>query len=90
MGFEAGYLPVALREGGGTYRITFRVEILARKFKNGREIRKMGQKFNKMGAKIQKSQKKCRHYVANTFFSGEGPFYLVLVPSDHEGGIEGS
>ena len=35
---------MALREGG-TYRITFRVEILARNFKNGREIRKMGQKL---------------------------------------------
>ena len=48
---EAGYLPATLGEGGGTYRTTFRVEILARKFKNGREIQKMGaeiQKFKKI------------------------------------------
>ena len=46
---EAGYLPAGLGEGG-TYRTTFRVEILAQKFKNGRKIQKMGaeiQKFKK-------------------------------------------
>ena len=32
MGSEAGYLPAALAEGG-TYRITSRVDFLARKFK---------------------------------------------------------
>lgn len=53
MEFEASYLLVDLREGG-TYCITFRVKILPRKFRNGREIRKTGQKFKKMGAKIQK------------------------------------
>ena len=41
MGFEAGYLLVVVGEGG-TYRTTFRVEILARNFKNGRKIQKMG------------------------------------------------
>ena len=41
--------------------------------------------------KIEKSQLKFRHYVAKTFFFGEGPFYPVLVRSDREGGeVEGS
>ena len=42
MGFEAGLLLVALREGG-TYRITFWIEILARKFKN---VKKSNKKFS--------------------------------------------
>ena len=61
MGFEAGYLLVALREGRGYLPYHFSGRSLARKFK---KVKKFGE------------------YV----FFGEGPFYLVLVRSDHEGG----
>jgi hypothetical protein len=53
---------------GGTYRITFRVEILTGKFKNGREIQKTDSKIQKNGLENSKKSKNFRHYVANVHF----------------------
>ena len=81
MGFEAD-----LREGGGYLPYHFSGRNFGAKMQKRPRNSKNGAKIQKMGAKIQKSQKNFRHYVAKMFVFGGGPFYLVLVRSDHEGG----
>ena len=90
MGFEAGYLPVALMEGGGYLPYHFSGRDFGAKIQKRPRNSKNGAKFKNMGAKIQKRQKHFRHYTVNRFFFDEGPFYLMLVWSDHERGVEGS
>ncbi len=65
MGSEASYLLAILWEGGGYLPYTFRVEILAEKFKN------RARKF-----KIVKKNLPLRG--ENVYF-GKSPFYPVLV-----------
>ena len=69
MASEAGYLLAAI--GGGTYRTTIPIEILAQKLKNSRKIQKKG-------AEIQKSQKNSPLRGKKRFFSAKARFIQSL------------
>ena len=83
-----GRLPSGGRRGGGGVPTVplFWLRFWCENSKMSAKFKKLAKKIKKKGARIQKSQKIVRHYVAKTFFFGEGRFYLVLVRSDSEGG----
>ena len=88
MGSDAGYLLVAL--GGGTYRTTFRVEILAPKFKNGREIQKTSSKMYKNGRENSKKAKKFLPLRGENVLFQRRPVLSSACQVRPRGGVEGS